>query len=1266
MPKFLQDGPDVPDTLVHLHEEGQVVFFCGAGISYPADLPNFEKLVTDLYTELGTRFTPIENQAFCSHQYDATLELLERRHPGGREVVRASLYNVLRPKLRRKGATATHTSLVDLATDEEGKVRLVTTNFDRIFPTILRSRKPAINLYSAPLLPIPKSTRWNGIVHLHGLLTPAPDRANLNSLVLSSGDFGNAYLVERWASRFVSELFRLYTVCFVGYSINDPVLRYMMDALAADEMQGEQCLKMYAFGGYPEGKEEAHALEWQSKNVIPILYNDKSRHILLHETLRKWGSTYRDGVLGRKMIITRHAKTPPTGIARDHFDVDQVLWALTDKKERAVKHFADLNPAPPLEWLGPLTAELFKHEDLIRFRVSPDAEKDSKLKFTMLCRPAPYRLSPRMTLFSTTDGAPVWDETMRQLARWLSRHLGDPELFLILVSTGGTLHVSLRDILQMRLDEIQALADSNNHEAIQEICLNAPKAIPNQSMKILWRLLLSGRVKSSQEALYFHDWVDRFKIDGLSASMQLVLRDLLAPRVQFRRAFRMLDEDAEKEQDSDCVHDIVRSEITLRCNFVFSSLQSLRSDPRWNASQHLFLSDFTLLLRDALDLMNELGEADDKWDNSHIARVAIRDHEQNNDFQEWTALIVFARDAWLATARIHPEMARQTAQQWFDTPYPIFKRLAFFAAANGNTIDSSKALDWLLSQDRWWLWSSETKCEAFSLLEFIGGRILKKDKTRLENGILAGPPRKMYKAGLDKAEWCQIVDRSVWVRLAKMKSWNIPLGAKAASRLRDLSKSHVDWKLRSDERDEFPVWFSSGEDCMEYDLIPNNPREIANYLRQEQGENPWKSDNWEELCRHSIDNVARALQELSDDHIWPVTRWNNALHVWSRPDSAVASWDLLVPLVSDIPSEVLENFSHSVASWLFRNAPSLGTRTDDFFALTGICLRRPSRHLIDADKISDPVTDAVNSTAGIATHALVAWWQKNKLEPNNKLEGRTRDLFTKICTDTSTISHQARVVIAMNAIPLFQADEEWTFENLVPIFDWSLASNETAYIWEGFLAFYKPYKPFLFLIRQPLVATAHHFEELPRWRGRYAELLTVISLEMADLYSQDELTKAIDLLPSEGLNRCLTTISQFLDAADAKRSAFWTNRCKPFFRNVWPKSNGILSEELTIALGRVLFATGPAFPDALDTLRAWLIPIEHGGHPVHGLLNGGFCEEFPSESLELLGLVINEQSRVNPEQLRQCLQKIGAADESLRQSTNYRRLSAHRGVEGLA
>ena len=81
--------------------------------------------------------------------------------------------------------------------------------------------------FVAPMLPVPKQ-RWDGLVYLHGLLPENQGDNSLDNLVVSSGDFGLAYLTERWAARFVGELLRNFVVCFVGYSIEDPVLRYRL------------------------------------------------------------------------------------------------------------------------------------------------------------------------------------------------------------------------------------------------------------------------------------------------------------------------------------------------------------------------------------------------------------------------------------------------------------------------------------------------------------------------------------------------------------------------------------------------------------------------------------------------------------------------------------------------------------------------------------------------------------------------------------------------------------------------------------------------------------------------------------------------------------------------------------------------------------------------------------------------------------------------------------------------------------------------------
>lgn len=139
--QFTKDGPDIPDALLEDHEDGRVIFFCGAGISYPAGLPSFEGLVDLIYKEVGTPLENLEPGTFARKQYDATLDLLERRVPGQRRRVREALFKILKPRLRLKGALETHEALLELARSRSGQTRLVTTNFDRIFDKLMRRKK---------------------------------------------------------------------------------------------------------------------------------------------------------------------------------------------------------------------------------------------------------------------------------------------------------------------------------------------------------------------------------------------------------------------------------------------------------------------------------------------------------------------------------------------------------------------------------------------------------------------------------------------------------------------------------------------------------------------------------------------------------------------------------------------------------------------------------------------------------------------------------------------------------------------------------------------------------------------------------------------------------------------------------------------------------------------------------------------------------------------------------------------------------------------
>jgi len=399
--------------------------------------------------------------------------LLEGRIIGGRETVRQHVSQILTPRdLKRPRTTATHKALITLSRNKDGRHRLITTNFDRIFETVLAGT--SITRSAAPRLPVPKM-RWSGLVYLHGLLPETPGLGDLDTLVLSSGDFGLAYLIERWAARFVSELVRDYVVCFVGYSINDPVLRYMMDALAADRLLGESPSEVFAFGGFSKGHEKEQELEWAAKNVTPILYQAHSNHYYLHRTLRAWADHYRDGISANERIVSRHASSPPPASTKQDDVVGRVLWALTDPTGIPAKRFAELDPVPPLDWLESLSAERFGHRDLRRFGIQPTERVDDGLRFSLLWRYAKYDASRSMRLVTDGRDTRVWDLVMYQMARWTLRHLDNPRLLLWFAARGGKLDSALA----------RMIADALLSGGIQVSPL----------MRILWSLLLAGKIR---------------------------------------------------------------------------------------------------------------------------------------------------------------------------------------------------------------------------------------------------------------------------------------------------------------------------------------------------------------------------------------------------------------------------------------------------------------------------------------------------------------------------------------------------------------------------------------------------------------------------------------------------------------------------------------------------------------------------------------------------------------------------------------------------
>lgn len=488
--QFVSNGPDVPDRLLQAHEDGDVVFFAGSGISRPAGLPDFPGLVDRLFDALSEPRTRVQQEAIDRHQFDSAIDLLERSIKGKHITVRRKLFDILIPE-RLPPDIETHHALLTLSRTRSGPTRLITTNFDHLFEEAMRASSLQVPCFQAPLLPPPKR-HWSGLMYLHGRLPDDESDDDLVRLVLSSGDFGRAYLTDRWASRFVSELFRRHMVCYVGYSITDSVLRYMMDALAADRRFGESSQEVFAFASYSDDKSHEEA-KWRAKNVTPILYQDDDDHSFLHETLREWARTYRDGSYGKERIVVEHAPSYPIASTAEDDFVGRMLWALSDRVGRPANRFADLEPLPPLDWLDHFSDMRFGHVDLPQFDIVPESVKDTSVGFSLLCRPSPD--THWMELVHPIAPSTPLDSRMLGLARWLEGYLDHPRLLLWLAKRGGQLHPTFASGIRARLDYLDELKRKGEEEELDAIRAKAPHAIPRPAMRRLWDLLLIGRIR---------------------------------------------------------------------------------------------------------------------------------------------------------------------------------------------------------------------------------------------------------------------------------------------------------------------------------------------------------------------------------------------------------------------------------------------------------------------------------------------------------------------------------------------------------------------------------------------------------------------------------------------------------------------------------------------------------------------------------------------------------------------------------------------------
>lgn len=371
----------IPERLLLAHSRGEVLFIAGAGISQPASLPDFRGLVLRVYAQLDvavhavisgiphaaynqsspdlsglTNQQAAEVRRFISEDYDVVLGMLERRidlQTHAKSRVRQAVASVLRaPGVQ---PAPIHRALMRLA-DRGGALTIVTTNFELLLEDAAKRSLPAVQTYALGGIPRPgHSDDFTGVLHIHGALDRDPARTS--DLIITDQDFGEFYLRRRVVPDFIYDAARLFNLVLVGYSANDPPMRYLLNAVAADVMRFDDLKERFTFVGTsapdPVGLED-----WKGRGITPIPYDAANGHSALLDTLKRWAAL--SAINGKRSLVDAEVKRIVRATRGAASDADRDLFdhliRRSDSNERvrlsalASKHKAGL------DWLDAIAA----------------------------------------------------------------------------------------------------------------------------------------------------------------------------------------------------------------------------------------------------------------------------------------------------------------------------------------------------------------------------------------------------------------------------------------------------------------------------------------------------------------------------------------------------------------------------------------------------------------------------------------------------------------------------------------------------------------------------------------------------------------------------------------------------------------------------------------------------------------------------------------------------------------------------------------------
>lgn len=1257
--RFHSNGPSIPDILLERCDAGRVVFLCGAGVSLPSGMPTFVGLTRHVIeffdppadSEIMAAFRPwLDGQSAANVPLDQIFNLLHLEY--GKDEVNALVTERLSAPLEINDFGREHGLIKRISSSQNGVPQIVTTNFDRLFE--IGQEDEHLVRHVPPAFPdLNFGSTIEGVTYLHGRLVDAASESH--PYVLSSADFGRAYLSEGWATNFIRHLLERYTVVLVGYQAEDPPIKYLLQGLNHDGQYDRS--RLYAFDrGLPEEIEA----KWRDRGITAIAYSD---HPDLWKCMEAWADRADDPRRWRASIIAKSQHDPKDLAAHERGQVAHLLRTVP-----GARLFSEADPVPHPEWVCVMDANVRSAkqsrdygDDAELFDPGAAYGLDDDLKDISDDDRRQGVSNDNLLVWHNEDDSPndfhrlaggfeVIPKRLWHLITWVSKSIDSPVMAWWAIRQNG-LHPRLLQQFEWQVEHSKTLTERARH---------------------IWCLILEHH-RDTRSRQGGNDWFDlnrRISKEGWTASILRDFRRVSSPRLEIKQPFGLRQS---KPPSAPWEKILLKDLGQWEVEFLERHNENL-------VVPNELLPQVFGILEEQLTVTAGLLEDIETVYFQTPTCYPKREVDGREHISKAAKVMTWFVQLFDLIATKWPVLANAHATTWPETDQFFFRRLKLYAFNKADVFEANDVAEKVLSFDQEAFWDRDVARELLFLLADRWKEFSPECRGQLIDRILTGPDQRPH---YSDEEYPGVRDKFAARYARYLQLQGCELTADLSERLTTLIRGIPEWNdswanSMVTERGSHTGWVGTDEKPDAILEIPVN--EVISKAKEEMKRDFGSFTEkrpFTGLVKAKPRKALSALTIAGKAGEYPQAFWSSMVDEFPV-DMNPRLRRVFLNRVARLPHAVIVELRHTLGRWLEKNLVAVLEFDDDLgwavydHIVDGILSGGADAGKSGLGEISQggkviqrsrrTFDHARNGPVGMCAETLFHAVPREAQEAGSQIPNHIKCRVERLFSAPGEGSDHAVSIACQQLNWLMFVDPAWTKECLIPMLSFEHPASEPA--WNGFLHSGEPPWPPLAEIIKP-----HLLDLLPRVEGFswHRDLSTVAAEWLGFMrvfhpdepsgLSRGEMRSILRAMSDDTRNRFIF----WLGMVGQKNENGWVKHVIPLINEDWPREHRYRTSASMRAWIGLLDDTGDIFPAVYEAVKKFLVPVETNDHPFYRFtreLSGEkpITARFPDATLDLINRATPQVLTLPSYELPKVLALISETKPDLTADPRYLRL----------